>query len=324
MSDTIDNNQDEGATQRPIDLEAGRRAFIKAVGLGGALAAIVGATTGEAQAAQPDVDVAILNFALNLEYLEAQFYQQAAYGQYLPASLTSSASGGAGGGVTGGRMVQFQNPIVRDYAVEIANDEKNHVIFLRSALGSKAVEQPALDISNAFTVAAQAAGVVMPNGFFDAYASDTNFLLAAYIFEDVGVTAYSGAAPFITNKSFLAAAAGILAVEAYHAGLIRTFLFAQQSEAVNRITDQISILRASLSGAQDDQGVDSSQSKLDGGFPSPSNIVPTDPNSLAFARSPRQVLNIVYGKAGASKGLFFPFGANGGPGFNELLRLTNG
>ncbi len=317
MSDEQSNT--EAGTSRPINLEAGRRAFIKAAGLGGAYAAFLGATTGAAEAATPDYDVAILNFALNLEYLEAEFYQQAAYGVGLPSNLVTGRE--SLGTVIGGRKVQFANPIVADYAVEIANDEKNHVIFLRGALGSSAVARPTIDISNAFTVAAQAAGVVPANGFFDAYASDVNFLLAAYIFEDVGVTAYSGAAPFITNKTYLAAAAGILAVEAYHAGLIRTFLFAQQSSVANQATALISGLRATLSGAADDQGIGGDQSTLDGGFPSPANIVPTDPNSLAFARTPRQVLNVVYGAANASSGLFFPYGANGGQGGAALLNL---
>ena len=319
MSDNTEHGRDEVAAVPQLDLEAGRRAFIKAVGLGGAASALSLATVqkASAQTTAADYDVAILNFALNLEYLEGQFYQMAAYGVGLPSSYLSGL--GPMGGVIGGRKVNFSSSIVADYAVEIANNEKDHVAFLRSALGNKAVSQPQLDISGAFTVAAQAAGVVPAGGFFDAYASDVNFLLASYIFEDVGVTAYHGAAQFITNKAYLTAAAGILAVEAYHAGLIRTFLFAQQSSAVSTITDQISALRAKLSGAADDQGIDASQSTLGGGFPSPVNIVPVDANALAYARTPRQVLNVVYGAVNATHGLFFPNGVNGGPGGAALV-----
>ncbi len=55
----VETGSDE---ERPIDLEAGRRAFMKAAGLGGAIAAFAGAMTSEASAASPDVDVAIPKF----------------------------------------------------------------------------------------------------------------------------------------------------------------------------------------------------------------------------------------------------------------------
>ena len=58
---------------------------------------------------------------------------------------------------------------------------------------------------------------------FSPYTSDNNFLVGAYVFEDVGVTPLiMEAASRITSPANLATAAGILAVEAYHAGLIRT------------------------------------------------------------------------------------------------------
>ena len=306
MAETLDS--DQTATPRRIDMAAGRRAFLQAAGLGGVTAALVGAV--KAEAATPDLDVAILNFALNLEYLEAEFYLNAANGKGLGNNVVDGT--GTPGKTKGGRLDPFATPLVRDYAYEIASDELDHVVFLRGALGSQAIARPAIDISvNAFSTAARAAGLVGPNGTFDPYADDVSFLLGAYIFEDVGVTAYSGAAPFITNKSYLAAAAGILAVEAYHAGLIRTFLFAQQSGFATKATAAISALRASLSGKADDQGIGANQSTLGGGPRTPSNIVPTDANSIAFARTPRQVANIVLGAQGASSGLFYPNGPNG-------------
>jgi hypothetical protein len=116
----------------------------------------------------------------------------------------------------------------------------------------------------------------------------------------------------VTNKAILDYAAGILAVEAYHAGLVRTVCFAR---GLFRQTAQISRLRYYLDGTgNDDQGVEPDQSTIVGGPRTLSNIVPTDFTSRAYSRTPRQVLNIVYGGQNAASGLFFPAGANPGPG----------
>ncbi len=254
-------------------------------------------------------DADILNFALNLEYLEAQFYAFAAFGTGLPASLLGGT--GTQGAVTGGRQVAFTDPVVAQYAREIANDERQHVAFLRSALGSAAVAQPAINIASdansAFSAAARAAGLIGPGQAFDPYANDENFLLGAFIFEDVGVTAYKGASPLITNKTFLEAAAGILAAEAYHAGLVRTVLYGKglQTPSLRTATEQISDARDRLDGPTDvDQGVAQRGNS--------SNIVPTDANAIVYSRTPGDVLNIVYlTDAAASQGGFFPSGVNG-------------
>ena len=300
--------------ERPIDLEAGRRAFLQAAGLGGVMAAIAAASVDQAKAQSADLDVAILNFALNLEYLEGEYYQRGVYGVGLPSNITTGL--GNHGGVSGGSQVPFQSNVVRDVSAEVANDEKNHIIYLRSVLGSKAVSEPTISLDAAFKAAAAAAG--LPSSF-NPFADDFSFLLGAYTLTEVGVTAYQGAAPFITSKTILSAAAGILATEAYHIGTIRTLLFAQQSNFLTPATAQISALRAKLSNANDDQGIGADQSTIDGGFPSPSNITNTDPNSINFARTPRQVLNIVYGMSGAQSGGFFPNGVNPGPGGRELV-----
>ena len=278
----------------------------------GAVLSACGSSAGDAIAQTPpapDSDPAVLNFALNLEYLEAQFYSFASYGVGLAAAdLTGVGTQGAAGG---GRAVAFTDPLVRNYAREIANDEIAHVRFLRSALGAAAVAQPAIDIAvgpnSAFSQAARAAGLIGPGATFDPYLNDENFLLGAYIFEDLGVTAYKGAAPLINSKVFLEAAAGILAAEAYHAGLIRTVLYAKgfATPSLRTSADRISDARDSLDGPPDrDQGIS--------GTATESNIVPLDANGIAYSRTTGQVLNIAYLTAAvANGGGFFPNGVNG-------------
>jgi hypothetical protein len=240
-----------------------------------------------------------LNFALNLEYLEAEFYLHAYYGWGVPSSLTDGK--GTRGGVTGGHKVPFKSRAIAQYAREIAEDELNHVTFLRGALGSAAVSRPKIDLKASFTAAARAAGLISAHQTFDPFANENNFLLAAFLFEDVGVTAYKGAAPLIDNPDYLEAAAGILAVEAYHAGIVRTSLY---SKGLYSQVQKLSNARDSLDGkSDDDRGI---------GTKGRGNLVPTDRNSIAYSRSPGAVLNIVYlNPKSVSKGGFFPAGVNG-------------
>lgn len=287
------------------NLKAKRRGLLRHAGLGSAFAASMLASPSglgllggnAAHAASSVTDTDILNFALNLEYLEASYYLFAINGTGLdPADITGI---GTPGDVIGGGAVPFKTTSIEQYARTIAWDEQAHVRFLRSALGSKAVARPAIDLYGSFTTAAIAAGLIQPGQMFNPFADEQSFLLGAYLFEDVGVTAYSGAAPLITSKTYLGAAASILAVEAYHAGNVRTVLY---ELGLGDATTKISAARAALSGAKDDQGV------VMNGI---ANIPPTDVNGLAFTRTTTQVLNIVYlGGASGNYG-FFPKGLNG-------------
>jgi hypothetical protein len=291
---------------RSAENPADRRRFLKTAsvtGLGVVGAGLLGgveATSASASTSSAAIsDSAILNFALNLEYLEAEFYSHAVYGWGLPSSLTSGK--GQRGRVEGGHAVPFKSSSIRQFATEIAKDEYEHVAFLRKALGSAAVAQPEININTAFTAAAAAAGLIKKGQTFNVYGNENNFLLGAFIFEDVGVTAYKGTAPLISNKTYLGAAADILAVEAYHAANIRTVLY---ERGLANAANAISNARDSLDGrSDDDQGI-----TLGG----KANIVPTDGNGLAFGRTPGQVLNVVYlTPKVANSGGFYPHGVNG-------------
>lgn len=316
-------------TQVIDEVISNRRSMLAAGGSALAVAAFA-AVTGKAFSQSSSVtDNDILNFALNLEYLEANFYTLAAAGQTISQAGLGTGAGTAssgGGTVTtkGGNnyascKVPFTDPLVNAFALEIANDERNHVSLLRSALGSNAVAQPNIDLYNSFTTLGNAIGVAG----FDPFANDINFLLGSYIFEDVGVSAYHGAAPLIKDKTnVLAPAVGIHAVEAYHAGMIRQTLYAKDPTnglGLLALTQAISAARAKLDGTSsstpDDVGVSISVSvALEGSSPSyPSvTLVDADANALGWARTTTQVLAIVYagGSAGVGGG-FYPNGLNG-------------
>lgn len=278
-----------------------RRTFLAGAGMTAAVAATAGCggsshtkTTNPPPPTTPTItDADILNFALNLEYLEAEFYLRAATG----SGLSSADAGSGAGDVTGGMAVSFKTPAIQQYAQEIANHEQAHVQFLRKALGSAAVSRPAIDLTNSFNAAAMAAGI---GSTFNPFADENSFLVGAFVFEDVGVTAYHGAAGLLSDKNNLAAAAGILATEAYHAGTIRT-LITQIGDPYLGFANKISALRATAGGG--------AETMLDG-----THIVAADSNSISYDRTTDQVLHIVYLNPTAgvvSKGGFYPNGLNG-------------
>lgn len=197
-----------------------RRRFLQAAsifaGLGGMSAVGLRMSGGKVVNAQGAAitDADVLNFALNLEYLEAEFYSYATSGQGISSSLFSGT--GTQGSTMGGAAVTFDTTSpTKAVAAEIALDELNHVKFLRGALGSAAVAKPSINLAALGAMGTQAA-----------------FLEVARAFEDTGVTAYAGAAPLLQNKGYLQAAALILATESLHSGNVRKLSVEQNAPTV--------------------------------------------------------------------------------------------
>ncbi|AFL87212.1 hypothetical protein Terro_0885 [Terriglobus roseus DSM 18391] len=292
-------------TAKPLPTPAGgynRRRFLTAAGVAGAVAAaatVVGcsdSTTPYVDAAtQPEIDV--LNFALNLEYLEATFYSYIVTGKDLPSNLT-----GGGPAPTGApAQITFPNAQINDLFAEIYFDEASHVSALRTALGqSIAVARPQINLSALAAI------------------TTANYLQIARLFEDVGVTAYAGSAAKLTGNN-LTAAAQILAVEGFHAGALRLLAIQQGATYPSTLAGYVpadgfdvkpadpGTVALSLAGPTTANG---------GFFATAANGTPGQTNTytgFAFQRSTSQVLAILYGNAtaGTAKGAFFPNGVNG-------------
>ena len=321
---------------------------------GAALAGLAFASLASAQSATL-TDTDYLNFALNLEFLEANFYTLADSGQTIDGlGLSLKGTGAQGVVLTKGDnnykscRVPFSSTLVQGFAKELAAEERNHVNLLQSALGSAAVAQPQIDLYKGFNTFASFMGVGLTT--FDPFADDFSFLLGAYLFEDLGVTAYTGALPLLTGNQALDNAAGLGAAEAYHAGLIRNTIrlldqtsgyniagigyFNEPPGVASQITDDISRLRAILDGTEtqgtllnpvptgDDiglgvQGTDLGIASMSADGASSVVNAATDPlrtakggGSMITARTPAQVLAILYVAVSGTNG-FFPNRLNG-------------
>jgi hypothetical protein len=162
-----------------------RRDFFKALAVAG-IGATAGSVllSGKAHAQSAEGDLEIANFALTLEYLEAEFYQLA-----IDAGV-----------LEGEALARIQATLDHE------NQHVEALIGLIEGAGGTPVEKPE------FT---------FPEGSFDSQAA---ILELAGTFEPVGVGAYLGAAPLISSQDVLAAAGSIAGVEGEHVVAIRDLL----------------------------------------------------------------------------------------------------
>ncbi|MDE1162531.1 MAG: ferritin-like domain-containing protein [Acidobacteriaceae bacterium] len=326
-----------GKLQSLVEKSRTRRAFLAGAGSVAAAAALAGCSddgTIALPATSTVTDADILTFALNLEYLEAEFYLRAATGAGLASANIGGSSAGAVTVPTTTKLsglTSFQQNLLN----ELAYTEQQHVVYLRSALtaaGATPINRPAIDFVNSFNAIASLATI---GSSFNPFVNFDSFITAAAIFEDVGVTAYNGAAPLISaagvKAGYLAAAAGIMATEAYHGGALRGYIINQAVTLgttaypyytyFNLIQGVVSSLSSSY-GTLNLAGASATATVTVPTTVTSDNAVPADSNALAYHRTTDQVLHVVYGTfsptsgsttpaAGVTKGGFFPAGLNG-------------
>lgn len=220
-AESIDIDSTQMVDSRPVK-RVTRRNFFAGAGLAAGAVAIAGCsssstttpatttapTTTAAPAGPSEVDV--LNFALNLEYLEASFYLYITTG----SGLQAADMGSSPGAVTGGAQVTFTDPNVAALAQQLAADEQSHVQFIRALItkaGATPVSMPALNLAALGTVN-----------------NDATFLSMARQLETVGTSAYEGGiSAFVADAAGLGYAATVHDTEAQHEGTLRQFLIAK-------------------------------------------------------------------------------------------------
>jgi hypothetical protein len=172
-----------------------------------ALPFALGSLFKKAYAQQSTTDiVSVLNYALQLEFLEANFYNAGLTGTAFTA-MKASLSASEVAGLT---LIQ--------------TDENNHVKFLQGVITSLGGTPVSFTAAN-FDFSAKGT-------FADVFTNSNTWLAVAQVFEDTGVRAYKGQAPnILRNKVVLTAALDIHSVEARHASHLRMLRRARQLAA---------------------------------------------------------------------------------------------
>ncbi|KAK7329593.1 hypothetical protein VNO77_23763 [Canavalia gladiata] len=264
---------------------------------------------------KPPSDNDLLEFPLNLEYLEAEFFLFGSLGHGLDVVAPDLAQGGPS--PIGGKLAHL-DALINDVILQFAWQEVGHLRAIKSTV--KGFPRPLLNLSSAsFAEAVNSAFGKPLQPPFDPYANDVNYLLASYLIPYVGLTGYVGANPLLQNATSRKLVAGLLGVESGQDAVIRALLYQRRTllvhpygVSVGEFTDRISKLRNKLGkGGLKDEGlvvtkVQGAEGKIRG------NILAGDKYSVAYARTPEEILRIVYASGDEHvPGGFFPKGASG-------------
>ncbi|XP_031280592.1 desiccation-related protein PCC13-62-like [Pistacia vera] len=260
-------------------------------------------------------DKDLVHVALNLEFLEAEFFLIAALGNGLDSIAPELAEGGPPPiGARKADLDDLTNRIIEEFGYQ----EVGHLRSIITTIGG--FPRPLLDLSpqNFANLFDQAVGFKLDPPF-NPYVNTINYLLASYAIPYVGLVGYVGAIPQLLNYTSRRLVAGLLGVESGQDAILRALLYKKADErvlpydiTVAEFTNYISDLRNRLAmcGIKDEGLI--VPLKLGAENKTESNILSADVYSLSYARNPQEILRIVYGSGSEYKaGGFFPDGGNG-------------
>ncbi|XP_008779568.1 desiccation-related protein PCC13-62 [Phoenix dactylifera] len=263
----------------------------------------------------PKSDVDLLEFPLNLEYLEAEFFLFGSLGHGLDQAAPNLTMGGP---PPLGAKKAALDPLIRDIVAQFAYQEVGHLRAIQSTV--KGFPRPLLDLSS--STFAKTMNEALQRNLeppFDPYANGINYLLASYVIPYVGLTGYVGANSKLMSARSKRLVAGLLAVESAQDAVIRSLLYERAwmkvepyGITVAEFTGRISELRNKLggSGVKDEGIVVPPAMGAEGKIPG--NVIAGNEYSVGYERTPKEILRIVYGNGDAhTPGGFFPKGAQG-------------
>uniref|UniRef100_A0A5B7AQX7 Putative desiccation-related protein PCC13-62-like n=1 Tax=Davidia involucrata TaxID=16924 RepID=A0A5B7AQX7_DAVIN len=260
-------------------------------------------------------DVDMLQFAENLEYLEAEFFLWGALGYGLDRIAPELVMGGPP--PIGPKKANLDF-LTQNIITEFAYQEVGHLRALISTVGG--FPRPLLNLSapNFAKLFDEAFGYALVPPF-DPYRDSLSYMLASYVIPYMGLVGYVGANPNINGYQSKRLLAGLLGVESGQDAVIRMYLYERAAElvypyhdTVAEFTIRISELRNKLAmcGIKDEGII--VPLELGAENRTTSNVLSANTESISYTRTPGEILRVVYDSGDEHvPGGFYPDGANG-------------
>ncbi|XP_074311592.1 ferritin-like catalase Nec2 [Silene latifolia] len=266
------------------------------------------------------IDIMLLQFAQNLEHMEADYFLWGALGYGLDTVAPQLTQGGPPPiGVQKANLDNLTESIITEFAYE----EVGHLRVLKRTVGG--IPRPLLDLSpkHFAKIVNDAFGYELEPPF-NPYCDSLSYMLSTYILPYVGLNGYVGANPLIKGYVAKRLLAGLLGVESGQDAAIRMYLYERADKVVHpykftvaEFTERISILRNKLGmcGIKDEGIIVPPELGAEGR--SCTNVLSANQDSLSYPRTPAEILRIVYGTGNEHvPGGFYPEGGNG-----EIARM---
>ncbi|KAL9237493.1 hypothetical protein vseg_012032 [Gypsophila vaccaria] len=264
----------------------------------------------------PQSDIDLLEFALNIEYLEAEYFLNGALGHGLD-NKTVPKLAGRGHLPIGPRKARL-DPLVNSIIYQFGLQEVGNIRAIKRVV--KGFPKPKMNLST--TIFAEAINVafgrpLMPP--FDPYLSTLNYLIGCYMIPLLGVTTYIEMNAKVQSPKAQKLVGALLAVESGQDAVIRTLMYERRLQRVvpygiplQDFTNNLSNIRNKLAkvGIRDEGLVVDPTLGAEG--KSALNILSLGEDSIPYSRTPAEVLRVLYSTGDEHrKGGFFPDGAGG-------------